>query len=161
MDQAVNNYDSIDWRASRDEKLLSWLCGDADAVAFVVNLSTIIEIWDDLIDGDRKPSDAEIHNAFLLALFDMQANTFFSRHKTHLLPLIMTSINAWLDSVDMERGRDRHERMWAFFLKDYGRELFIQCAFLAGGYNHMRSVSMEMRRHFTHETYETWEHRHA
>ncbi len=123
-------------------------------------LSTVIEVWDDLIDRDREPTAGEVNNAFVLALFDLQVNPFFVRHRAYLLPLLMSAINAWMDSTQMERGADTHERMWAFFLKDAGRELFIQCAHLTGGFAHMRAVSLEMRRFFTHETYQDWEHRH-
>lgn len=154
-------WDSVAWRVQRDRLLLEWMAGDVHAVRFLVDLSSLVETWDDLIDRDRAVGDSEIHGAFTTALIGFNLNPFYRTHQDRLLPLLITCINAWMDSVPMQRGDDAHERMWAFFLKDLGRELFIFCAFLAGGFDHMRSVSMAMRRFFTHETYDVWEHRHG
>lgn len=153
-------WDSEAWRVKRNAKLLDWMAGNTDAVAFLLDLSQIVEVWDDLIDKDAQPAETEIHAAFQAALINFPLNPFYRAHQDRLLPLVIVCINAWLDSVGMERGGDPHERMWAFFLKDFGLEIFLFCAMLTGGWAHMRSVSMDMRRFFTHETYETWEHRH-
>ena len=38
-----------------------------------------------------------------------------------------------------------------------GIELAMLCAFVVGGYDHMRSVSLAMREFFHHENYEEWQ----
>ena len=154
-------FDTEAWREERNEKLLDWMAGDHHAVQFVLDLSMLVETWDDLVDKDKPLGEQDIHDAFVAALINFPLNPFYRRHQDALLPLITVAINAWFDSLEMERGDTPHERMWAFFLKDLGLEVFLFCAMLAGGYRHMRAVSMDMRRFFNHETYETWEHRHG
>ena len=157
----LDEYDSPQWREERNARLLEWMAGDADAVRFLLDLSALIETWDDLIDKDAPVADGAINEAFTASLVHFPLNPFYRRHQDRLTPLLIVCINAWLDSVSMQRGTDAHERMWAFFLKDYGRELFLFCAMLTGGFDHMRAVSLDMRRFFTHESYSDWEHRHG
>lgn len=88
----------------------------------------------------------------------MNGNAFFHAHAPALLPTLTLAINAWLDANELERSDSQHERMWAFFLRNLGMDVFIQVALLTGGLEHMRAVSLEIRRFFTHETYAEWRH---
>lgn len=152
-------YDSDEWRKTRDDNFNRWLLGDVAAMQFVIQLSRIIETWDDLIDKDKPVTDSEINTAFITALFTINGNPFFRRHVDYLLPVIMTTINAWLDANDTQTSDDPDTRTLAFYLKDYGIEVFLQMAFLIGGYEHMRAVSKEMRTFLRNDTYSEWEHK--
>jgi hypothetical protein len=52
-------------------------------------------------------------------------------------------------------------RNLAFHIRNLGIELYIATAFLLGGYDYMRKVSLEIRTFFAFETFEEWELNHA
>lgn len=149
-------WDSSNWRVVRDERLNAWMLGDQAAVDAFLMLSRIAEVWDDLIDGE--PVDPEdIHGAFVDAMVRLQGNPFYRRHEGVVMGAVIAGINAWLDSVHLEKAPGRAARMHAFYLRNYCYELLNVCAFCIGGWRHMRAVSAEMRTFFTHETYDQWE----
>lgn len=149
----MSKFDSDEWRAERDANLSAWLCGNVDAVNFILQLGEVAEVWDDLIDGDPVPPD-RLHSAFITAVFDLSGNPFFNLHRDYLRPLILAGMNAWLDSVVLEAKPDSWSRTWAYALRDYYMELVPACAFLLGGYQHMRRASLEARQFFQAETLE-------
>ena len=135
--------------------------GNKEAVDTVLALSTIAETWDDLHDGDKPPSKDRINEAFTLALVKLQVNDFYKANEALFYSQIVTSINAWMDSNQMQDSTDGHQRMLAWFLRSIGHEIASLAAFRVGGWEHMRRVSLEMRLFFQHETLETLEKRHA
>lgn len=163
MSAAFNKpvYDSPEWRAERDANYARWFYGDEGAIAFLHTVSHVIETWDDLIDsGDVE--HYRIHGAFVAALVFLPTNPFFSQHSGYLVPVMMTAINAWIDSCNIERSaQNEDDSIRAFALKDIGIELWTQVAFLVGGYDHMRAVSEEIREFLMQDKFSTWEHRHV
>ena len=153
-------FDSDEWRAERDAYLLAWMQGNHHARAFVLQMGEVAEVWDDLIDGDHVPAE-RLHSAFITALFDITGNPFFAAHCNYLRPLMMAGMNAWLDSVDLEKQADSWSKTWAYALRDYYMELVPACAFLVGGFEHMRLVSLEARRFFQAETLEEFRDGHS
>ena len=154
-------WDSEEWRKVRDVKLLEWMCGNVQAVDTVIALSTIAETWDDLHDGDKPPSKARVNEAFTLALVKLQLNDFYKANEALLYSQIVTAINAWMDSNEMQHSQNDHHRMLAWFLRSIGHEIASLAAFRAGGWGHLRKVSLEMRIFFQHETFAEMERRHA
>lgn len=148
-------FDSPEWRGDRDANLKAWLCGDTHAVNFVLQMAEVAEVWDDLIDGDEVPTD-RLHGAFVTAMFDITGNPFFCQHSVYLRPLMMAGINAWLDSVELEKRKDQWSTVWAYALRDFYMELVPACALLLGGFEHMRRVSIEAREFFQAETLEEY-----
>lgn len=154
-------YDSPEWRATRDALYAHWFRGDKDAALFLHTVSNIIETWDDIID-DAVVTHSRVHEAFVNATVMLHANQFFRRHADYLLPVMMTAINAWIDSCNLEKSKQNEDdAIRAFALKDIGIELWTQVAFLVGGYNHMRAVSSEIREFLMQDRFSTWEHNHA
>lgn len=153
-------FDSIEWRAVRDQRLLGWMAGNADAVSCVVALSTISERWDDLRDGDKPVTRAELDQAFTLALIELQVNVFYKQNESLFYAIIIAGTNAWMDANEMQTDPDAKWRMLAFYTRNLSYELANIAAFRAGGWQHLRSISLEMRKFFAHESYGEWEHRH-
>jgi hypothetical protein len=153
-------WDSEPWRELRDANLLRWMAGNADAVACFVALSTICETWDDLVDRDKPVGDAQINEAFTLALINLQVNPFYKANEALLYALIVAGTNAWMDANALQSSPDVKWRMLAFYLRNTAYELASICAFRAGGWQHLRAISLEMRQFFAHESYAEWEHRH-
>jgi len=146
-----NEFDSLAWRRMRDAKMREWI-PDEWALKFVLDYSDAVELWDDLIDGDKEVDQQQVMRVFTNLLTTMPLNPFFNQHKTVFIPLIQASINAWFDSLNLEKGSDNDKAM-AYMLRWYSHEAFIYTIFLTRGYEYMRSVSLEVRRFFTgHES---------
>jgi hypothetical protein len=69
---------------------------------------------------------------------------------------MFAGLNAWLDSVELEQAEDSWSKTWAYVLRDWYAELVPACAFLVGGFEHMRLVSLEARRFLQAETLEQY-----
>ena len=157
----MSAWDSEEWRAERNEHLLKWLRGDHQALAFVLTVSQIAETWDDLIDRDQPITADAVNRAFSLALVELPVNQFYRTHEGMLYPLIATAINAWLDANALELSTERARREAAFHLRNFGHEITLMAIRLVGGWEHLRSVSLEVRLYFAHEDFEGWISRHG
>ena len=96
-------FDTEEWRELRDAKLYEWLQDEA-AVDYVVSVSDLCEVFDDLIDGDKEVTPADIHRTLFAALVDLPANPFFHRHTSALVPVHLTGIAAWIDANRLEKS---------------------------------------------------------
>jgi hypothetical protein len=149
----------VEWIALRDAKMLRWMADNQEAVDAVNTITGICDVWDDLIDGDRVVTAAAINTAFTKALVGLHQNAFYKRHEAQFFGLMVIGINAWLDANELQNSALEKWRMLAFYLRTFGFEIAHLAAMLAGGFDHMRRVSMEMRTFFENETYAEWEHR--
>lgn len=157
----MTNWDTPGFRLERDMKLLEWMRGNEHAVQVCLQISHIAEVWDDLKDGDRDPTEREIAHAFESAMIRLQTNPLYLANHAMLTGFVILAINAWHDSNVMEKSADEAERMQAFFLRNLGLEVASMCAFIVGGYDHLRKISVEMRAYFRHETFQQWESQHV
>lgn len=149
-------YDTPEWQAMRDAKLRQWL-GCAPAEAFLRDIGLIAEVWDDLIDGDKKVQAADINRAFFAAVLSLPNNEFFLSHRTTLQPLMLAGVNAWLDANMLETSGSDNDKALAYVLRDWYMELVNMTIFLLRGWEYLRSVSLEVRDFFTqHETLEQY-----
>ena len=155
----THQWDSIEWRKMRDKCLYKWFMGDQHAIQCFIDISTIVETWDDLIDKDEV-TDKDINYAFDACFIHLPRNPFYMKFRHMLEPLIIMSVNAYHDSETLVKRDDESSRMMSFYIRNIGLELVPMIAFCIGGYDHMRKISMEARDFFIHETYEEWEHRH-
>jgi hypothetical protein len=150
------NHDTEDWRENRNAKLLEWFGGNQSAVDFLVALSSIAELWDDLVDKDKEHSRRDIDTVFWNALVTLPTNEFFNANKAFLMPLVIQSINAWLDSVELERG-NTNDRAYALTLRIISLQIAPMIVLLLRGKEAMRETSTEMWRYFTsHDDAITW-----
>ncbi|MEQ8504583.1 MAG: hypothetical protein RIB80_04605 [Rhodospirillales bacterium] len=148
-------FDSRQWRATRDAKLMEWL-QDPHAVQFVVLFSDACELFDDLIDKDKPLEDGHVVRVLFGLLTEMPVNPFFDRWKAQLVPLIITGINAWLDANELEQG-DENDKVFAYVLRDWYMEFLSFVIYATRGREVMRELSMDVRRFFTHhETLEQY-----
>lgn len=138
-----------------------WFLGNEAAVNFCNALFLAVELWDDLIDKDKEITPERVNEAMLGLFWALPANPWFAEHRQYYLPLIMTAINGFHDANELAKSDKTHLRNLAFHLRNFGFEITIATAFLAGGYLHMRSVSREIREFYAFETFEEWEQKHA
>ena len=151
------------WFDKRDQLRFRACNGDTHALMFLSSIMDAVEVWDDLIDRDNPVSDEKLTQTFLNLIFWLPQNPFFEAHKNYLLPIIMTCVNAWLDSNKLSESKVQRDRQAAWWLKQMGVELYGAVAFLMGGFDHMRSVSLEARTVLAHEDFTDYEqeHQHA
>lgn len=145
-------FDSPQWREKRNELLHGWMKGDADAIDFLLSVFNAAELWDDVVDGDFDKAKDGADRAMLGLLIDLPCNPFFLNNLTALRAGMVIGINAWQDSLLLERRSDAWARTWAYALRDFYMELVPLCAMLVGGYHHMRKISLEAREFFQAET---------
>lgn len=161
MNSAILNWDSDEWRALRNEKLLVWMCGKQEAVDVVVALSTIAETWDDLYDADKSVAKDRLNQAFVLMLVKLQTNEFYKSNEALFYALTVTAINAWMDANELQGSNLNSERMMAFYLRNFGIEIAMLAAFRCGGFDHLRKVSLGIRKFFAHEDFAGWDANHG
>lgn len=145
-------FDSPQWREKRDGLLTTWMRGNTDAVDFLLAVFRAAELWDDIIDGDFDKAQAGADHAMLSLLIDLPNNPFFLNNLTALRAGMLVGINAWQDSLVLEKRADSWAKTWAYALRDLYMELVPLCAMLVGGYHHMRNISLEAREFFQAET---------
>lgn len=152
-------WDSPAWRKQRDGSLLRWMRGNHDAMRCVMSLGTVSEVWDDLIDKDKPLTEEHIHSGMMSALVFLNENPFWQAHSARFMPVIIVGINAWMDANELEKDPTKKARALAFYIRNYFYEVSSVGAYCAGGWQWLRSVSLEMRMFFQHESYFTWEKR--
>lgn len=149
-------FDSPSWRDLRDAKLLEWFGGNQSAVDFVVAISSIAELWDDLTDRDKEIPQETIDSAMWQMLVTLPTNDFFNQHKSFFMPLIIQSINAWKDSLELEKG-DENDRAYALTLRLLGLQLPAMVVTILRGPQAARQMSVEFWRFATaHDNTQTW-----
>jgi hypothetical protein len=62
-----------------------------------------------------------------------------------------------MDANELMKSENRRDKQAAWWLKQMGVELYGTVAFLTGGYNHMREISLQARSVLAHEDFEDFE----
>ena len=123
------------------EHLLDYaLSGHRQAIAFCLDLFAISQTWDDIVDGDRSPTEEELYASFWKAMVDVPRNLFYQEHFTTLSPMVQAALQDWMDANDLEHGND-NQKAAAYVLRDSVTRIVITCARIIGGYEWMREVS--------------------
>lgn len=149
-----HEFDSTDWREVRNAKMVEWV-GDPFAVEYLMIISRAAEFFDDLIDKDKGYTDVEAINILFNLTVDLPSNPFFERYKVALVPVQRAAMNAWVDSIKLERGDEDAGKNLAYVLRWWCIELVMTVVDLLRGRDYLQSVSLEIRNFFT--SYETLE----
>lgn len=138
------------WMIERDARLKEWFGGDEDAVAFMLALSDITELWDDLVDKDKSITLARIDKVFYTALFGLAANPFYTKHITYLTPLMVAAINSWKDANVLQTGT-MNERAVAYTLRNRDIQIVQAIVLLTQGPDAAQRLGPELWRRFAAE----------
>lgn len=126
------------------ENLSYFLKGDEWAIRLCLDLFFVAQVWDDLIDKDKKVPDKNIHDAFRLTMVVIPANPFYVKFGTYLRPLILNTILRWQDANVLERG-DISKKHLAFVHRAGIYDIFNLCAYLIGGVDWAETTGPAMR----------------
>lgn len=119
--------------------------GDAEAVAFVKLVIMIAGVWDDIVDGDKQVSVAQVNGAFWACLIELPRNNFYRRHEGVLQPVMANGILSWWTANQLERG-DLHDRQMAHVMRYAAGDVACMCACIVGGPEWAAEVGPGLRR---------------
>lgn len=133
------------------EFLLHAFRGDEHAVQLALDLAYVAGIWDDMIDGDKEITHADINTVFATALVGLPRNPFFQRYANELLPVMSVGISNFLIANQFERG-DREARVLAHVMRYSIADVLTHMAALIGGISWVETVGAELRRRSQRDT---------
>lgn len=110
--------------------------GREDAYAFICAWQTFCSAVDDLNDGDIKGVDA-LSRTFFVSIQTLTSN-FWQQHGRDLYLLSALITNDYIDSHNCDvKFRD--------FLRSNGNQMLMAVAFICGGFDHLRKMSLKIR----------------
>jgi hypothetical protein len=124
--------------------------GDENAEKYLKDIAYASRIIDDLIDQDNPVTDDMIYRAFFILSVEIPCNPFYLHHVNYLTSVQSIAYNAWMDANKWEDGTEGQKKH-ALVIRDYINELCPLVAFLTGGYESMRQVSLKVRETFRKE----------
>lgn len=122
--------------------------GNKHAEKYLHDMAWVNRIIDDLFDDDVKVGKEDIERVFYVLAIEIPTNPFFMQNFQSLMAQHVIIYNSWIDSNRWEFDTDQTKRMYAHVLKDYIGELLPLVAFLTGGTNLMRTISLKARELF-------------
>tara|TARA_R110002096_G_scaffold413314_1_gene614070 strand:+ start:102 stop:551 length:450 start_codon:yes stop_codon:yes gene_type:complete len=125
--------------------------GNRDAYDYMWVWIQATRLIDDLFDEIDTWKDENTYELAQRLLFELPANSFFCANSSALLPHHLTVLNAWRDSNEWKKSGDKAKELHAFVICEQTADIFILVAYLTGGYNHMRKVSLMVRELFLKE----------
>lgn len=117
--------------------------GQPEAEAFLVAWMRWIHLIDDVADGDLHRRNVVQVSRWACDLF---CCAFFQRYRDNLLPLVQLMACTFEDSLDMESSAIKWERDIADVIRHTGADMIRIVAFITGGYDLMRHISVPLRR---------------
>lgn len=117
--------------------------GNAEAQAFLVAWLRWIHLIDDITDGDLPPQHTVRVARWSCDLF---CCPFFQRYSQCLMPSIQLMACAFEDSLDLASSPYPHERTIADVIRHTGGDMIRLVAFITGGYELMRTISVPLRK---------------
>lgn len=118
---------------------------DPDALGYLMVMSTVFRLWDDLYDQDAEITQESINSVFTALNFDLSKNRFFRQHREVLEAFVFLAWNAWMDSNTWQGNPDKMKGICAWFIRDWCNEIDVLVAWLIGGTEHARKVSLKCR----------------
>jgi hypothetical protein len=136
MSPNEQNPDLLPWPSAQDGEWLSLMCGNQDAVQFVLDIAYWSHIYDDLIDRDKPVSDETIHKVMWKVMIGLPMNPFYRLHQDMLRPLIITGIINWHAANQMEQSGCTEQLRVAHVTRHSIGDIALMAMALAGGQDH-------------------------
>lgn len=119
--------------------------GNEHAEAFIRSYVDWCHMFDDVADGDKRVTDEEMAVKQLAFVTQIAHNPFYQRYARELTALMYQGVNAWLDANKWAKSPEADMRRDAWVMKSIYQEVVWHVAYLTGGWNHMRAVTMNFR----------------
>jgi hypothetical protein len=123
-------------------------CGNQAAADFLMLVTEALHLWDDLIDRDKKVSDAQVNKVFTNLLCVLPLNPFFRNFSVQLCTVAMLAIQNWHVANKAERT-DQNQAVdaatvpldVAFILRSSYIDLVTMTATFCGGTAHGQQIA--------------------
>ena len=121
-------------------------CGNTEALDFLRRWTIYAHAVDDIVDGDLTNKEGII--AAFIAAGELYTHPFFQKHQGLLCGVIVSVTNQWADTVSIENNNTSSKDLkeWAEHARHCGQEMVAAVAYLCGGWQHARSMSLEQRK---------------
>lgn len=129
-----------------------WMRGNQAALDLLQHLNHVVNVWDDLVDLERRPTEAQINSAFTSALVHIPRNPFYQAHYSDLAPLIEACIANWLAANEFQRTAEPELHARAHTLRFGGVDVMVMCARLIGGMEWAVECATELRKVYPAES---------
>ena len=132
---------------NRDELITAAANRNADALEFLRAFVARAHWIDDLADNDKLEGELWYEpDAFAAQetrwLLTLTANPFFCAHRAQLVPAMVVALNAWVDS-----HLPRFAGPAGDVIKGQWHEVVWLVAWLTGGWEHLRTVTITFRQY--------------
>lgn len=111
-----------------------------------IKIAGFLRVCDDNWDRDVVLNKNQFNNTFADLAFELSRNKFYQENMHAIQAAIFMSWNAWMDANAWHSSNDPLERNCAWFIRDYCNEMVMLFAWLVGGKEHARSISLEIRK---------------
>lgn len=118
--------------------------GNQDAIALVLDLTRVADLWDNLIDLDTPIAEKDVHGGFWVALTGLPSNPFYLKHIAELQPIMRMGILNWWLANAMQKTPGRSQEI-AHVLRYSIADICTYIAFLIGGHAWAVRVGPELR----------------
>jgi len=126
-----------------EERFLERIClGNNEAKEFLVLWNSYVHAIDDIEDEKTTPEFRL--QAFILPL-KLYTHPFFKANEQRLGQIVLNCTNAYADCVAWEKSETDWKREFVDHYRHFGCEMALAVASIVGGYENMRSVSLEFR----------------
>lgn len=136
---------------NEQELLRHWLKDNSDAIQLANDYSTVSQIWDDLHDGDKPVTRAQVDYMMQLSLIDIPRNPFFQSHYLELMPMVQHCLFTWMDANTLEAKGDDTDLQVAYIIRSVTTDLIIHMAGIIGGSVWRRQAALNIRRVIYHD----------
>lgn len=82
--------------------------GNEDVLQIANCLAVLTHTWDDMIDRDVEVTDADINQAFMIALVNLPANPLYRAIQADILPMMKMVLIAYDTANRYEKASDAH-----------------------------------------------------
>ncbi len=135
---------------------LEWFGGNEHALAMYAAIVDLAQTWDDLVDRDKPVDEAQINNAFLIALVYLQANPFYQSIQPQVLPMWLTTVSSFEAANKFEREKDEHGVELAHMLRYAGAQIIAYAIHMCVGPVKAREYIPEMWKTVADERFEAY-----
>ncbi len=127
------------------------LKGRGDALHFLMTITAVLHLWDDLTDRDKPLNNDEIYDGFYKALIVLPRDPFYVNNFASLSPILEMAIYNWQIANQLEADGDEYALQIAFILRSAYSDLATMCARIVGGEEWARQVGVDIHRHWHNE----------
>ena len=122
--------------------------GNHDAYAYLIGMAKAARVWDDAYDQDRPINKEMANDAFSCLSFEFSRNPFFMKNQEVLTAFSFLCWNAWMDSNEWKQSMNPLMARCAWFIRDFFNEIVPLVAWLTGGKELARNLSLKSRELF-------------